>query len=47
MENYFGEEIAARYDDDEGSMFSAQVIDPTVDFLVELAGDGTALELGI
>jgi SAM-dependent methyltransferase len=28
-------------------MFSAEVIDPTVDVLVELAGDGAALELGI
>jgi hypothetical protein len=47
MENYFGEETAARYDDDEGSMFSAEVVGPTVDFLAELAGDGPALELGI
>jgi SAM-dependent methyltransferase len=47
MKNYFGEEIAARYDDDEGPMFSAEVIDPTVDFLVDLAGAGPALELGI
>jgi SAM-dependent methyltransferase len=47
MENYFGEEIAARYDDDEGPMFSAEAVDPTVDFLAGLAGEGPALELGI
>ncbi|MDX6547118.1 MAG: hypothetical protein QOG33_668, partial [Gaiellales bacterium] len=45
-EDYFGEEVAARYDDD-GPMFSAEVIGPTVDFLAKLAGDGAALELGI
>ncbi len=41
-ENYFGEEVAARYDEepmgDPG---------PVVDFLAPLAGDGAALELGI
>jgi hypothetical protein len=47
MKNYFSEEVAARYDDDEGPMFSAEVVEPTVDFLAELAGDGPALELGI
>jgi len=45
-EDYFGEEVATRYDDG-GPMFSAEVIGPTVDFLAELAGDGAALELGI
>jgi len=45
-ENYFGEEIAARYDDEvEG--FEPAVLDPVVDFLVERAGGGAALELGI
>jgi SAM-dependent methyltransferase len=44
--DYFGEEVAARYDDD-GPMFSDEVIGPTVDFLAELAGDGAALEFGI
>jgi SAM-dependent methyltransferase len=46
MPDYFGEEVAARYDNDS-LMFSAEVIGPTVDFLAELAGDGAALELGI
>jgi SAM-dependent methyltransferase len=44
--DYFGEEVAARYDDD-GPMFSAEVVGSTVDFLAELAGEGAALELGI
>jgi SAM-dependent methyltransferase len=46
-ENYFGEEVAAAYDDSDDPMLSSQAIDPVVDFLVELAGVGRALELGI
>jgi SAM-dependent methyltransferase len=46
-ENYFGEEIAAEYDDPSDPMFAAEAIEPVVDFLAELAGDGRALELGI
>jgi SAM-dependent methyltransferase len=45
--DYFGEDVAARYDDTESPMFSPEAIDPAVDFLAELAGDGAALELGI
>ena len=45
-ENHFGEDVAARYDDDT-VMFDPAVVDPAVDFLAELAGDGAALELGI
>src|SRR4029079_2399406 len=45
-ENHFGEDVAARYDDDT-VMFDAAVVDPAVDFLAELAGEGAALELGI
>jgi SAM-dependent methyltransferase len=45
MENYFGEEIASRYDDDP--MFGDEVVGPTVDFLAELAGGKAALEFGI
>jgi SAM-dependent methyltransferase len=44
--NYFGEEVAARYDDDVAG-FEPEVLDPTVDVLVELANGGAALELGI
>jgi SAM-dependent methyltransferase len=44
---FFGEDIAARYDDSEGSMFDPDVVRATVDVLADLAGDGNALELGI
>ena len=44
-QDYFGEEVAARYDG--GPMFSPEVLDPTVDFLAALAPGGAALELGI
>jgi SAM-dependent methyltransferase len=45
-DGYFGESVAARYDDDT-EMFDPAVVDPTVDFLAGLAGEGRALELGI
>ena len=46
-DGYFDEPVAARYDDSESEMFDPAVVDPVVDFLVELAGSGRALELGI
>ena len=46
-ENYFDERVAATYDEDSGDMFDATVLDPTVDFLADLAAGGSALELGI
>jgi hypothetical protein len=46
-EDYFGEEVAARYDVSSGEEFEPAVIEATVDFLAELAGDGAALELAI
>jgi SAM-dependent methyltransferase len=45
--NYFGAEVAARYDTSFGEEFRPPVIASTVDFLAPLAGDGPALELGI
>jgi SAM-dependent methyltransferase len=45
--DYFGEEVAARYDEDEGFMFQPAHIEAVVDFLAGLAGNGAALELGI
>jgi SAM-dependent methyltransferase len=45
--DYFGEEVAARYDETSDDMFEPAVVNATVDFLAELAGDGAALELGI
>lgn len=44
-EDHFGEEIAAGYDASE--MFDPSVVDPAVDLLAGLAGDGAALELGV
>jgi SAM-dependent methyltransferase len=46
-EDHFGERVAARYDEFSAEMFDPAVVEPTVDFLAELAGDGAALELGI
>jgi SAM-dependent methyltransferase len=46
-EDHFGERIAERYDESSADMFDPAVVDPAVDFLTELAGDGAALELGI
>ena len=45
--NHFGEDVAARYDDPDDPMFQPAAIDPVVDVLAGLAGDGSALELGI
>jgi SAM-dependent methyltransferase len=38
---------AETYDDDSAGMFAPDVLDPTVDLLASLAGDGRALELAI
>ena len=46
-EDYFGEDVAARYDESSADMFDPAVLEPAVDLLEELAGDGAALELGI
>ncbi|HEY8859702.1 MAG TPA: methyltransferase domain-containing protein, partial [Gaiellales bacterium] len=46
-EDYFGEDVAARYDESEGDTSDSAIVDSIVDFLVDLAGDGPALELGI
>jgi SAM-dependent methyltransferase len=46
-QDYFGERVAARYDEWDAASFEPGVVDPVVDFLVDAAGDGAALELGI
>jgi SAM-dependent methyltransferase len=46
-DGYFGERVAARYDESSAEMFEPEAVDPVVDFLAELAGSGRALELGI
>ena len=46
-DGYFGEPVAAMYDETSDKMFDPAVVGPTVDFLAQLAGRGRALELGI
>ena len=46
-DDHFGDRVAARYDESLPGMFLPGVLDPTVDFLAELAGSGPVLELGI
>jgi len=43
----FNERIASAYDATSRDMYDPAVLEPTVDFLATLAGDGAALELGI
>ncbi len=47
MEGYFGERVAAVYDEHSGGMFDPAVVGPAVETLAELAGDGAALEFAI
>jgi SAM-dependent methyltransferase len=47
MRDYFDEPVAARFDERYAYLAEPAVVDPMVDFLVEPAGDGAALELGI
>jgi SAM-dependent methyltransferase len=46
-EDYFGERVAASYDETSADLFDPAVVEPVVDFLADLAGHGAALELGI
>jgi SAM-dependent methyltransferase len=46
-DGYFDERVAARYDESAAEMFDSEAVDPVVDLLVEIAGGGRALELGI
>jgi SAM-dependent methyltransferase len=43
----WGEEAAAGYDEGSRSMFDPNVLGPTVELLVELVGDGAALEFAV
>jgi SAM-dependent methyltransferase len=47
MERDWFAESAARYDDTLGQMGTAETIEPAVEVLAELAGDGRALEFAI
>ena len=46
-ETHFDDWIAERYEVLWPELFDPAVVDPTVDFLAQLAGAGPALELGI
>jgi SAM-dependent methyltransferase len=46
-EDHFGERVAARYDESVAEMFAPAVVEPAVEFLAGLAGEGPVLELGI
>ncbi len=46
-DGYFGERVAARYDESAGEMADPAVVEPAVDLLAGLADGGRALELGI
>lgn len=44
---YFDRDVATGYDEDSTAMFAPDVLDPAVDFLADLAGTASALELGV
>lgn len=46
-DGYFGERVAAAYDESSAEMFEPDVVDATVAFLAGLAGGGRVPELGI
>ena len=46
-DGYFGERVAATYDESSADMFEPGVVDAVVGVLAGLAGGGRALELGI
>src|SRR5215471_10164588 len=46
-DGYFGERVAASYDESSAEMFEPAVVDAAVEFLADLAGGGRVLELGI
>ncbi len=46
-DGYFGEQVAAHYDDPSSAEFSPAVIEATVDFLADLATGGRALEFAV
>jgi SAM-dependent methyltransferase len=45
--NYFDERVATTYDATSADMFAPEVLEPTVDFLADLATSDSVLELGI
>jgi SAM-dependent methyltransferase len=47
LQDHCGDDVAARYDETSAEMFNPSVLDPTVNLLAELVGDGAALEFAI
>jgi SAM-dependent methyltransferase len=47
LEDHFGADVAALYDESVADRFDRSVLEPTIDLLAELAGDGAVLELAI
>ncbi len=45
--DYFDAGVAASYDETSAHMFDPAVLDPAVELLADLAGDGAALEFGV
>jgi len=45
--NFFDEDVAATYDDDNADLSTPEVLGPMIEFLAGLAEGGPALELGI
>ena len=46
-QDYFGEDVAALYDESSRDMYTPEVLRATVEVLAELAGDGAAVEFAI
>ncbi|MGV9316417.1 class I SAM-dependent DNA methyltransferase [Streptomyces sp. NPDC003691] len=46
-DGFFGESVAAGYDEGSADMFRPEAVDPVAGLLAGLAGDGPALEFGI
>jgi len=46
-DGYFDERVAARYDETYDYQFRPEAVEPVVNLLAELAGEGRALELGV
>jgi SAM-dependent methyltransferase len=44
--DYFGEDVAASYDDDDAEVFASDTVAATADFLADLASEGPAAEDG-
>ncbi len=47
LTDHFDEPVARRYDQGSADRFDPAAVDPVVDLLVDLAGDGAALELAV